>query len=68
MSSAHDPPPSPAVRFGYFLVQTRVAHDAAAELTGVLEDLGTGHKRAFSGGDALARLVAEWAARSGHPP
>lgn len=60
---------SPTARFGYFVVQTQVVQDATGvALSGVLEDLGTGEKRAFSGGDGLARLVAEWATRSGVPP
>lgn len=68
MSAPHEPPPG-AARFGYFVVQTQVVRDATGvALTGVLEDLGTGEKRPFSGGEGLARLVAEWATRSGVPP
>ena len=69
MTASREPAPSPTARFGYFVVQTQVVHDGAGvALSGVLEDLGTGEKRAFSGGDGLARLLAEWALRSGVPP
>lgn len=67
MPHSAEVPDPPAVRFGYFVVQTRAARDGArVDLSGVLEDLGTGEKRAFEGGDALARLMSEWAARG--PP
>jgi hypothetical protein len=63
------PAPNHASRFAYFVLQTRIEHgDDGVSLSGVLEDLGTGEKRAFTGGDGLARLVADWVARSGEPP
>ena len=54
------------VRFGYFTVQVRVARSAdSVELTGVVEELGTGEKRAFTGERELAQVVAAWGSRNG---
>ena len=55
---------SPDVRFGYFTVQVRVERSAdSVELTGVVEELGTGEKRAFTGERELAQVVAAWGSR-----
>lgn len=69
MLSSREPLPSHAVRVGAFVVQTQVERDAGrVELTRVPEDRGAGEQRASAGRDELARLVAEWAARSAEPP
>lgn len=69
MSLTDDSIPDRAIHFGYFVVQMRATQDTTGvEVTGVLEDLGTGEKRTFSSGDGLARLVSEWATRTGVPP
>ena len=69
VTQAHERDATRTARYGYFVVQTQAVHEGAAvRLSGVLEDLGTGEKHPFSDGDGLARLVTEWAARSGVPP
>ena len=53
------------ITHGYFVIQVRAARGPIGmELTGVLENLGTGEKRFFEGGEALAKLIHEW----GDPP
>jgi hypothetical protein len=64
MSPAHEPqPPTDGARYGYFVIQTRATHPPeGVRLTGVVEDLRTGEKRAFASGEALARLIHDWSA------
>lgn len=68
MTPTSDQAAPAAPRFAYFVLQTRTVVEAGAvTLTGVLEDLGSGEKRAFSGEEGLAHLVAEWTAQDGAP-
>ena len=54
------------VQYGYFVLQAKAARSAdGLELTGILENLGTGEKRSFVGGDALGRLLESWGDRIG---
>ena len=56
------------VKFGYFVLQARAVDDRGAlELSGVLENLGTGEKQAFASGDELTRLLTNWG-KSGRTP
>lgn len=69
MLSCREPPPSPAARFGSVVVRTQLEpHAGDVELTGALEDRGTGEQRAVAGGHGPTSLVTEWATRSGLPP
>ena len=61
----HDPLLTVKARFGYFVVQAQAARVAGAfQVSGVLENLGTGEKQVFHGCAALARLMDEWGQRS----
>jgi len=61
VSESHEPLLSVVVRYGYFVVQARVTRMSKGHaLSGVLEDLGTGEKLPFEGGEGLARLVEAW--------
>ena len=66
MSQSQEPLLSVVVRYGYFVVQARVTRMSKGHaLSGVLEDLGTGEKLPFEGGEGLARLVEAWGMRMG---
>lgn len=41
--------------------------DGPAGMTGIVERLGTGEKRAFGSGDELLRFMCEWSAESFGP-
>ena len=59
---------SQSSQFGYFVVQARADRlGPAAEVSGVLETLGTGDKTPFQSADDLARLLREWGGRLPSP-
>jgi len=47
-------------RFEYFMIRLRRAGDAADELSGQIERVGSGEKRRFDTGEHLLELVAGW--------
>lgn len=48
-------------RFGYFVVQAQAPSAAGSgEVSGVLENLGTGQKTAFGSTEELGRLLRDW--------
>ncbi|MEO8448940.1 MAG: hypothetical protein ABI647_04060 [Gemmatimonadota bacterium] len=48
-------------KFGYFVLQTRALdHRGTLELSGVLENLGTGEKHGFASEEELIQLVRDW--------
>lgn len=51
--------------FEYFMVRVRRSADDPGVLTGQVERLGTGEKRAFLTGSQLIRLVAAWPETAG---
>lgn len=53
-------PPDRSDRLGYFVLRVRRAAQGSEELTGVVERLGTGEKRAFRGAAELADLIEQW--------
>jgi hypothetical protein len=53
------------VQYGYFVLQARATRNPEGiEITGILENLGTGEKRSFEGSDALAGLLDAWGSRA----
>lgn len=61
MTAAREPLLKATVHYGYFVLQARATRGPEGiELTGVLENLGTGEKQPFEGRDALARMIEEW--------
>ena len=55
------------VQYGYFVLQARATRGPdGIEITGIIENLGTGEKHSFEGCDALARLLEEWGHRTGN--
>lgn len=66
MSTSQPPePPPPAgspLGSGYFIVRVRrISGAGVGDVSGVVERLGTGEKRAFRSSTELAQVVAEWA-------
>ena len=56
------PAPSDADRFGYFMLRTHSARlEGRLVVQTVLENLGTGEKRAFDSSEELGRFLDEWA-------
>jgi hypothetical protein len=48
-------------KFGYFVLQAQAVEGrGTVELSGVLENLGTGEKHVFASGDELNRLLRDW--------
>ena len=65
VTAAREPLVRATVQYGYFVLQARaIRNPDGIEITGILENLGTGEKRSFEGCDALARLVDAWGSRS----
>ena len=65
MTAARQPLLKATVQYGYFVLQARATRNPdGIEITGILENLGTGEKRSFEGCDALARLVDAWGNRA----
>ena len=65
VSAAREPLIKATVQYGYFVLQARATrHPDGTEITGILENLGTGEKRSFEGCDALARLLDAWGSRA----
>lgn len=55
----------PSVQFRYYMIRvqtpaTTAPTDSSPELSGVVERLGSGEKRDFSGASELIRLVTAW--------
>ena len=54
-------PPAPPVGLGYFIVRVRRQPGTTlADVTGIVERLGSGEKRPFRTSAELAQLVEEW--------
>lgn len=69
MDSSPDPSRAAPARYGYFVVQVRAERGSdGLEVSGVLENLGSGEKQNFRGAAALAALLESWGMgpRSGH--
>lgn len=65
MTAAREPLVKATVQYGYFVLQARATRNPEGiEITGILENLGTGEKRSFEGADALARLLDAWGSRA----
>lgn len=65
MTAAREPLLKATVQYGYFVLQARATRNPdGIEITGILENLGTGEKRSFEGCDALSRLVEAWGSRA----
>ena len=65
VTAAREPLMKATVQYGYFVLQARATRTPdGIEITGILENLGTGEKRSFEGCDALARLVDAWGSRA----
>lgn len=65
MTAARQPLLKATVQYGYFVLQARATRNPdGIEITGILENLGTGEKRSFEGCDALAGLVDAWGSRA----
>jgi len=61
VSVSREPLLKATVHYGYFVLQARATRGPEGiELTGVLENLGTGEKQHFEGRDALAQMIEEW--------
>jgi hypothetical protein len=66
VTASREPLLKATVHYGYFVLQARASRGPdGIELTGVLENLGTGEKQHFEGWDALARMIEEWSRQSG---
>jgi len=66
VTAAREPLTKTTVHHGYFVLQARATRNPdGLEITGILENLGTGEKRTFEGCDVLARLIEDWGRRSG---
>ena len=65
MTVSREPLLKATVRYGYFVLQARATRgQEGIELTGVLENLGTGEKQHFEGRDELARMIEDWGRQS----
>jgi hypothetical protein len=65
VTAARKPLMKATVQYGYFVLQARATRNPdGIEITGILENLGTGEKRSFEGCDALARLLDAWGSRT----
>jgi hypothetical protein len=65
VTGAREPLVKATVQYGYFVLQARATRTPdGVEITGILENLGTGEKRSFEGCDALVRLVDAWGSRA----
>lgn len=66
MTATRQPLLKATLHYGYFVLQIRATRGAdGLELSGVLENLGTGEKWPFEGTEEMARLIEEWGIRSG---
>jgi hypothetical protein len=65
VTASREPLLKATVHYGYFVLQARATRGPdGIELTGVLENLGTGEKLAFDGREGLARMIEDWGRRS----
>jgi hypothetical protein len=61
VTASREPLLKATVHYGYFVLQARATRGPEGiELTGVLENLGTGEKHQFEGREELARMIEEW--------
>ena len=66
MTASREPLLKATVHYGYFVLQARATRGSEGiELTGILENLGTGEKQAFEGRDQLAQMIEDWGRQSG---
>jgi hypothetical protein len=66
VTAAREPLLKATVHYGYFVLQARATRGPEGiELTGVLENLGTGEKHQFEGHEELARMIEDWGRQSG---
>jgi hypothetical protein len=66
VTASREPLLKATVHYGYFVLQARATRGPdGIELTGVLENLGTGEKHQFAGREELARMIEDWGRQSG---
>ena len=66
MTASQEPLLKATVHYGYFVLQARaIRGPGGIELSGVLENLGTGEKLPFEGHDGLARMIEDWGRQTG---
>jgi hypothetical protein len=66
VTASREPLLKATVHYGYFVLQARATRGPEGiELTGVLENLGTGEKQPFEGRDQLAQMIEQWGRQSG---
>jgi hypothetical protein len=66
VTASREPLLKATVHYGYFVLQARATRGPEGiELTGVLENLGTGEKQPFEGREELVRMIEAWERRPG---
>jgi hypothetical protein len=65
VTPSRETPLKGTVYYGYFVVQARAMRGPEGfELSGLLENLGTGEKHSFEGREELARMIESWGRKS----
>ena len=69
MTASREPLLKATITYGYFVLQARATRGPQGiEISGILENLGTGEMRSFEGCDALAHLLDAWGNRMAAVP